>query len=69
MNEYKQTVGTNGIITGKLKDVTNKLGSYLKEEGQIVGKLGSYENEADVMLISNDGIMKERGGCKSVVSW
>ena len=84
MNEYKQTVGTISKITGKLKDVTgkvkdvatkdfvkigDKLGSYLKEEGKIGRKLGSCENEADVMLLSNDDIMKECGGCKSVVSW
>ena len=76
MNEYKQTVGTNSIITRKLKDVATKnfakngdtLGSYQKEEGKIGGKFGSYENEADVMLLSKDDMMKERGGCESLVS-
>jgi hypothetical protein len=76
MNEYKQTVGTNSIITRKLKLVATKdfakigdtLGSYQKDEGKIGGKLGSYENEADVMLLSKDDMMKESGGCESVVS-
>ena len=76
MNEYKQTVGTNSIITCKLKDVAtkdfakmgDKLGSYQKEERKIGGKFGSYENEADVMLLSKDDMMKESGGCESVVS-
>ena len=76
MNKCKQTVGTNGIVTGKLKDVAtkdfvktgDKLGGYLKEEGKFGGKLCSYENEAGVMLLSNDDIMMECGGSKSVVS-
>jgi hypothetical protein len=76
MNEYKQTVGTNSIITRKLKHVATKdfakigdtLGSYQKEEGKIGGKFGSYENEADGMLLSKDDMMKESGGCESVVS-
>jgi hypothetical protein len=76
MYEYKQTVGTNSIITRKLKHVATKdfakigdtLGSYQKEEGKIRGKLGSYENEADVMILSKDDMMKDSGGCESVVS-
>jgi hypothetical protein len=76
MNEYKQTVGTNSVITPKLKHVATKdfakigdtLGSYHKEEGKIGGKFGSYENEADVMILSKDDMMKESGGCESVVS-
>jgi hypothetical protein len=76
MNEYKQTVGKNSIIIRKLKHVATKdfakirdtLGSYHKEEGKIGGKFGSYENEADVMLLSKDDMMKESGGCESVVS-
>ena len=75
MNEYKQTVNTDGIITGKMKDVATedfakiggKLGSYQKDKGQIGGKLGSYENEADVMLLKDDG-MKGSGVGESVVS-
>ena len=76
MNEYKQTAGTNSIITRKLKHVATKdfakigdtLGSYQKEEGKIGGKFGSYENKADVMLLSKDNMMKESGGRESVVS-
>jgi hypothetical protein len=70
MNEYKQTVGTNSIVTRKLKDVGtkdfakigDKFCSYQKEEGKIGGKLGSYENEADVMLLSKDDMMKKEVG-------
>ncbi len=76
MNEYKQTVGTNSIITRKLKDVAtkdfakigDKLGSYQTEEGKTGGKLGSYENKSDVMILSKDDMIKESGGCESVVS-
>ena len=69
---YKQTVGVNAITTGKLRDVAttkigDKLDSYHKEEGQIGGKLGSYETEADVMLLKDDG-MKGSGVGESVVS-
>ena len=75
MNEHKQTVNTDGIITGKMKDVATedfakiggKLGSYQKDEGQIGGKLGSDENEAKVMLLKDDGT-EESGGCEGVVS-
>ena len=72
MNEYKQTVGANVITTGKLKDVaTSKIGdkfdSYHKEEGMIRGKLGSYEKEADVVLLKDDG-MKGSGVRESIVS-
>ena len=73
MDEYKQTVAVNAITTGKLKDVaTAKIGdkfdSYHKEEGMIGGKLGSYEKEADVVLLKDDG-MKGSGVGESVVSW
>jgi hypothetical protein len=76
MYEYKQTVGTNSIITRKLEDVAttyfakigDTLGSYQNDEGKIGGKFGSYENEEDVVLLSKDDMMKESGGCESVVS-
>mgnify|MGYP006198967569 FL=1 len=69
---YKQTVGTNAVTTGTLKDVTTakigeKLDSYHKEEKMIGGKLGSYEKEADVMLLKDDG-MKGSGVRESIVS-
>ena len=69
---YKQTWGTNAVTTATLKDVaTAKIGdkrdSYHKEEGMIGGKLGSYEKEADVMLLKDDG-MKGSGVGKNVVS-
>ena len=72
MDEYKQTVGVNAITSGKLKDVsTAKIGdkhdSYHKEEGMIGGKLGSYETEANVVLLKDDG-MKGSGVGESVVS-
>ena len=72
MDEYKQTVGANVITSGKLKDVTtakigDKLDSYHMEDGMIRGKLGSYETEADVILLKDDG-MKGSGVRESVVS-
>jgi hypothetical protein len=72
MDAYKQTVGTNAVTTGKLKDVAtakigDKLDSYHKEDGIIGGKLGSYETEADVVLLKDDG-MKGSGVGESVVS-
>ena len=72
MNEYKQTVGANVITSGTLKDVAtanigDKLDSYHKEDGMIRGKLGSYETEADVILLKDDG-MKGSGVRESVVS-
>ena len=72
MDEYKQTVGTNAVTTGTLKDVATakigeKLDSYHKEEKQIEDKLGSYETEADVILLKDDG-MKGNGIGESVVS-
>jgi hypothetical protein len=72
MNEYKQTVGANVITSGTLKDVAtakigDKLDSYHKEDGTIGGKLGSYETEADVVLLKDDG-MKGSGVRESIVS-
>ena len=72
MDEYKQTLGVNAITTGKLKDVAtakigDKLDSYHKEEGKIGCKLGSYETEADVVLLKDDG-MKGSGVRESDVS-
>ena len=69
---YMQTVGTNAVTTGTLKDVTTakigeKLDSYHKEEKKIEEKLGSYETEADVVLLKDDG-MKGSGVRESVVS-
>jgi hypothetical protein len=69
---YKQTWGTNAVTTATLKDVVtakirDKLDSYHKEEKMIGGKLGSYEKEADVMLLKDDG-MKGSGVGESVVS-
>ena len=65
-------MGVNAVIAGKLKDVAtakirDKLDSYHKEVGKIGGKLGSYKNEADVMLLKYDG-MKWSGVGESVVS-
>jgi hypothetical protein len=72
MDEYKQTVGANTITTGTLKDVAtakigDKLYSYHKEDGMIGGKLGSYEMEANVILLKDDG-MKGSGVRESIVS-
>jgi len=72
MDEYNQTVGTNAITTGTLKDVAtakigDKLDSYHKEEGMIGGKLGSNETEANVILLKDDG-MKGSGVRESDVS-
>ena len=72
MDEYKQTVGANVITTGKLKDVAtakigDKLDSYHKEDGMIGGKLGSYEMEANVVLLKDDGMKGSVVG-ESVVS-
>ena len=68
----KQTVSANVITSGTLKDVAiakigDKVGCYHKEEGMIGGKLGSYETEADVMLLKDDG-MKGSGVRESDVS-
>ncbi len=57
---------------GTLKDVAtakigDKLDSYHKEDGTIGGKLGSYETEADVVLLKDDG-MKGSGVRESIVS-
>ena len=65
-------MGTNAVTTGTLKDVAtakigDKLDNYHKEEGMIGGKLGSYETEADVVLLKDDG-MKGSGVRESVVS-
>ena len=72
MDEYKQTVGANVITSGKLKDVTtakigDKLDSYHMEDGMTRGKLVSYETEADVILLKDDG-MKGSGVRESIVS-
>ena len=72
MNEYKQTVGVNVITSGTLKDVAttkigDKLDSYHEEDGMTGGKLGSYETEADVILLKDDG-MKGSGVRESIVS-
>ena len=72
MNEYNQTVGANVITSGTLKDVAtakigDKVGGYHMEDGMIGGKLGSYETEADVMLLKDDG-MKGISVWESVVS-
>mgnify|MGYP006208661427 CR=1 FL=1 len=69
---YKQTWGTNAVTTATLKDVAtakirDKLDSYHKEEKMIGGKLGSYETEADDILLKDDG-MKGSGVGESVVS-
>ena len=73
MDEYIQTVAVNAVTTATLKDVAtakigDKLDSYHKEDGMIGGKLGSYETEADVILLKDDG-MKGSGVGESVVSW
>ena len=65
MNEYMQTVGTNVITSGTLKDLViegiakigDKVGCYHKEEGKIRCKLGSYEEEADVIFLEDYGMM------------
>ena len=61
MDEYKQTVGANVITSGTLKDVAtakigDKVGCYHKEEGKVGCKLGSYEEEADVIFLEDYGI-------------
>ena len=64
------------VVNCKLKDVAPKvfsnigdrLESYQKEDGKIGGKLCSFENEADAMLLSKDDMMTESGGWESVVS-
>jgi hypothetical protein len=72
MNEYNQTVGANVITSGTLKDVAtakigDKVSGYHMEDGMIGGKLGSYEKEADVVLLKDD-VMKGSGVGESVVS-
>ena len=75
MDEYKQTVAVNAITSGKLKDaaiegfakIGDKLDSYHKKDGMIGDKLGSYETEAEVMLLKDDG-MKGSGVGESIVS-
>ena len=72
MDEYKQTVGANVITSGTLKDVAiakigDKVGCYHKEEGKIGCKLGSYEEEADVIFLEDYG-MKGISVWESVVS-
>ena len=75
MNEYMQTVGTNVITSGTLKDLViegivkigDKVGGYHKEEGKIRCKLGSYEEEADVIFLEDYG-MKGISVWESIVS-
>jgi hypothetical protein len=65
MNEYMQTVGTNVMTSGTLKDLViegiakigDKVGGYHKEEGKIGCKLGSYEEEADFIFLEDYGMM------------
>ena len=69
---YKQTWGTNAVNNATLKDVAtakigDKVSGYHMEDGMIGGKLGSYEKEADVVLLKDD-VMKGSGVGESVVS-
>ena len=52
------------MATAKIGD---KLDSYHKKDGMIGGKLCSYETEADVILLKDDG-MKGSGVGDTVVS-
>ena len=75
MNEHMQTVGMNVITSGTLKDLViegiakigDKHGGYHKEEGKIGCKLGSYEEEADVIFLEDYG-MKGISVWESIVS-
>ena len=55
------------LVFEGIAKIGDKVSGYHKEEGMIGGKLGSYETEADVMLLKDDG-MKGSGVRESDVS-